>query len=306
MFHRVKSICAFLLFFVIFYGCNSEKATQLSDANNDFISSGEEFSHAFKTNDFDRISPLFDKNASFENLTTKETINGQKEISNYLKKVRQAKGATDVKITVESIEFDGPGKAFEKGKGKLYREDQLLEEFLFSSEYNKKAGVWLLKAIKAIEHPPFLSHYENLKELDWLIGRWADEDENVSVMYSYKWDKNKNFLTQHFVMKLLDQDELEGDQIITWDAYEKKIRSWIFDSSGGIGTGIWFEKEDAWQVPITYILSNGGKGFALHIYKKIDDNTYTFSSENRWINGKKYPNIGPFKISRIGRKDNEE
>ena len=84
------------------------------------------------------------------------------------------------------------------------------------------------------------SHFEQLKGLNWLAGNWEDKDDTIDVKYTVAWDKNKNFLTQNFILSIPGQDELSGMQIIGWDPIEKQIRSWIFDSDGGYGKSVWF------------------------------------------------------------------
>src|SRR3954465_15517958 len=101
------------------------------------------------------------------------------------------------------------------------------------------------------------SAYKNLKDLEWLVGSWKDEDEDVSIVFKTRWDTNKNFLVQKFNMTVYGAPEMEGVEIIGWDPIEKKIRSWIFDSDGGFGNGIWTKENNRWIVKVNYTLSNG-------------------------------------------------
>lgn len=142
------------------------------------------------------------------------------------------------------------------------------------------------------------SHYEQLKDLDWLAGNWVDTSENVDANFAYKWGKNKNFFTQNFSIKISGNDELEGEQIICWDPIEKKIRGWIFDSDGGFGNSVWTKQGNNWCSNMIFILPDGKKASATHIYTKMDDNTYAFSANNRDIDGDVLPNIGPYKVIR--------
>ncbi len=148
---------------------------------------------------------------------------------------------------------------------------------------------------KAAQHS---GHFENLKELSWLIGDWVDEDEAVDLQLSYQWDKSKNFLIEHFKMEISKGQQFEGFQIIGWDPSQNKIRSWIFDTDGGFGESNWFNKNDTWYTRTVFTLDDGRRATAIHIYKQLDDNTYTFSSENREIGGIFLPNLGPFKVVR--------
>jgi hypothetical protein len=136
-----------------------------------------------------------------------------------------------------------------------------------------------------------------LMELSWLAGNWLDQDENIDITYRVKWALSKTFLIQHFIVKH-EQGNLKGMQIIGWDPLKKQIRSWIFDSEGGYGESLWSKEGDTWYSPVVFTRSDGGQVTATHIYRKIDDNSYSFSSVVREIDGKVLPNIGPFTVVR--------
>ncbi len=142
------------------------------------------------------------------------------------------------------------------------------------------------------------SHYEQLKELNWLVGKWQDVEDDVEVNSLFAWKLNKNFLEQHFYVQREGKKELEGLQTIGWDPIEKLIRSWIFDSEGGYGESFWQKEGDSWYADTNFVLSDGRKATAMHIYTKVDDNTYSFSSKNRVIDGEDMPDIGPVQIVR--------
>lgn len=137
---------------------------------------------------------------------------------------------------------------------------------------------------------------EELKELGWLVGSWVDQDEDIDVTSTYRWDKSGHFLIEHFVMEVPDKDNLEGYQVIGWDPAENRLRSWLFDTDGGFGQSVWLQQDNSWISSTVFTLSDGRKASATHVYTKIDDNTYTFESENRDIDGEVLPDIGPFTV----------
>lgn len=143
-----------------------------------------------------------------------------------------------------------------------------------------------------------ISHYDHLKDLEWLVGQWIDKENDIEMTLVCRWDKNRNFLIQNFVTKILNQEEIEGQQIIGWDPTEKRIRSWVFDSDGGFGESFWSQDDNSWYSTISFTLPDGRRASATHIYTKIDNNTYTFASVTRDVDGKLLPDIGPFKVVR--------
>lgn len=139
---------------------------------------------------------------------------------------------------------------------------------------------------------------DQLNELDWLIGSWINKSEGTTVTTTFEWDKDKHFIIQHFSMKKADEPELMGQQIIAWDPSEKRVRSWVFDSDGGFGQSLWSRQGENWYAETVYTLPDGRKASATHVYTNVDNNSYTFSSVGRDVDGQMLPDIGPFKAVR--------
>ena len=76
-----------------------------------------------------------------------------------------------------------------------------------------------------------------------------------------------------FRIAIEGQPVMAGTQIIAWDAANKRIRSWVFDSDGTFG-----EARDQGRRSLarraTNTLADGSKATAVQIIKKIDDDSY--------------------------------
>lgn len=164
--------------------------------------------------------------------------------------------------------------------------------------YEKRNGDWQITEVREedIDEPP--THYEQLKDLEWLVGEWVDADEDVKIESVSSWDKYKNFITQKFTVIVLGHVELEGKQIIAWDPANERIRSWVFDSDGGFGEGSWMKKGDRWVVEAAHTLADGRRSSAINIYTKVDRNSYTWESTGRDMDGEFLPDIDPVKVIR--------
>lgn len=142
------------------------------------------------------------------------------------------------------------------------------------------------------------NQYQHLKELEWLIGDWVDQDDDVEIQSIYRWDKLKNFIYQKFSIQAEGTSELEGSQVIGWDPIAKKIRSWIFDSDGGFGEATWIKKDKSWIVETSQTLADGSRASSISIYTPIDSDTYTWESTGREVGGKLLPNIDPIVVKK--------
>lgn len=142
------------------------------------------------------------------------------------------------------------------------------------------------------------SHYNDLKGLEFLVGQWQDTSDEVDVSLNYSWDPYKNFITNEFSVEEKDEPPFRAKQVIGYDAKEKRIRSWMFDSDGGFGEGRWKNQGDEWVVEAIQTFPNGETGSSINTYKKIDENSYTFESHDRVIDGEMQKDIGPITLVR--------
>jgi hypothetical protein len=77
-----------------------------------------------------------------------------------------------------------------------------------------------------------------------------------------------------------------------------KIRSWVFDSEGGFGEGVWRRVGNDWNVETTSTLNDGSQGSATNIYTPIDDNTFTWKLVDRQVDGEPQGDIDEIPVCR--------
>ena len=124
-----------------------------------------------------------------------------------------------------------------------------------------------------------------------MIGEWTDQAGEGSVATECHWARNNNFIIRAFTVSVAGGVEMAGMQIIGWDAAQKQIRSWTFDSDGGFGEGIWSKKDKSWYIQSTGTLPDGSKSSSTNIITYVDDNTFTWQSINRVAGGDLQPSV---------------
>jgi hypothetical protein len=169
--------------------------------------------------------------------------------------------------------------------------DGQAEESSYTAIHVKRDGKWLLDRVTEKDVPVVLSHYDQLKELEWMIGSWIDGDDQARVETTCTWTRNKNFITRSFTVSVQDRIEMAGMQIIGWDPAAKQIRSWLFDSDGGFGEGRWTKKDNRWFITTTGTTPDGLSSTSVNVITHVDDNQFTWQSANRTIDGRLMPNI---------------
>ena len=145
-----------------------------------------------------------------------------------------------------------------------------------------------------------------LEVLDWMVGTWIDEGEDATIVTECSRTKNRRFLKRSFKVKIDEEVTLEGDQFVGWDPVAGQIRSWTFDSEGGIGEGVWLQDGNRWLVKASFVLADGARASALNVYTYVDADTIRWQSTNREIAGELQPNIPEVTVVRQKPQESEK
>jgi uncharacterized protein (TIGR02246 family) len=137
-----------------------------------------------------------------------------------------------------------------------------------------------------------------LDDLSWMIGEWSESSDRVAVSVVCDWMANKHFLVRSFTVTTDGQIDLQGTEIIGYDATANQLRSWVFDSDGSFLESTWTHQGKIWNANTKGVLDNGKRASAVHTYTQIDDNSYTFASTNRDVGGQLQPNIPEIRMVR--------
>ncbi len=259
----------------------------------------ESYVAAFNQGDAQALAAFWAPEAVYTNPLSGEQVVGREAIEKQFAAIfAEAKGVK-LEAKSEAIQFVSPNVAVEQGTAKVIRPDQAPEESDYTAVYVKRDGQWLLDRVTEEDVPaPAPSHYEQLKKLEWMIGRWVDQDDQATVVTECNWTKNNSFMTRSFTVQIRDRIDLSGMQIIGWDPAAKQIRSWVFDSDGGFGQGTWQKKGNRWYIEQSGVLPDGRKSTAVSIITYVDDNTCTLQSVNRTVDGELQPNIDEVEITK--------
>lgn len=259
----------------------------------------ESYVAAFNQGDAKALAAMWSPEAVYTNPLSGERVVGREAIEKQFAGIfAEAKGAK-LEAKTDSIAFVSPNVAVEQGTAKVIRPDQAPEESEYTAVYVQREGQWLLDRVTEEDVPASVpSHYEQLKELEWMIGTWVDQDEQATVVTECNWAKNNNFITRSFSIQIRDRIDMAGMQIIGWDPSTKQIRSWVFDSDGGFGQATWKKKDSRWYIQQSGVLPDGRKSSAVNIITRLDDNTCTLQSVNRMVDSELLPNIDEVVVGR--------
>jgi len=144
-----------------------------------------------------------------------------------------------------------------------------------------KEGNWTIDTIGDVGLPVAQRNTEKMKELQWMVGQWVDEDENATIETTCSWTPNKAFLRRSFKVAVRNRVDMAGIQVIGWDPDAKTFRSWVFDSAGGFANDEWSKEGDRWIVESAGVLFGGQKSSAVRIITPVNDDSFTLEAVHR-------------------------
>jgi hypothetical protein len=258
----------------------------------------QDFTAALNQDQEDLFASFWTEDGEFSKPLTGEVLEGKATIIPFLQARAKEIHTRQLTFSFNPAKFDfpTPDEAVVEGVSEISGKEGLLQRNARRVELVKDQGQWLIDTVSDIEVAPAPRLYEHLKGLEWLIGKWLDKDDNSTITFTTDWDKFKNFIVQRFKMEVYGVEELEGLQIIGWDPIEQRIRSWVYDSDGGFGSGVWTQNGNSWTAVMNYVLSDGKKASATYTYTQEKDKSYNFSATNRTLNGEAVPDIAPVTV----------
>jgi uncharacterized protein (TIGR02246 family) len=258
----------------------------------------ESYVAAFNAKDAKALAAHWSPDGVYIDRTSGQRAAGRDALENEFQATFEAQKDARLDVKVESLEFVSPSVAIEQGTATITAPDRDPIVSSYSAVHVKRDSQWLIDRVseREIVAPP--SHYEQLKELEWMIGDWADQAGEGVVATECHWARNKNFIVRSFTVSVGMAIDMAGMQIIGWDPARKQIRSWVFDSDGGFNEGTWQKVDEQWTVQTTATLPDGRRASATSVMRPLDKNSFAWQQVDRVVGGKLLPNIDEIVIVR--------
>jgi uncharacterized protein (TIGR02246 family) len=266
----------------------------------------EALATAFNKGDTKALAALWSETGVLLSRETGERLKGRQDIAReYAIQLARFKGA-QMAIALDSMRLITPDVAALEGTAKISRTGELPAENAFTMILVKKGGKWLIDSLKEEAETVIpVAHYEQLKELEWMIGEWAQNDMDVEVRIVCSWKANKNFMSRFFTVKAKGEITHQGSQIVGWDPIQKRIRSWVFEADGTFGEAVWKQDGDRWTIKSHGVLPDGKRTSATQVITKIDADKYNWQSLARAVDGRPLPNTEETTLTRFSNKGKE-
>ncbi len=250
----------------------------------------EAFSQSFQQNDARTIAEMFADDGEAVNLEG-GTIQGRAALLDHYASRFAEMPDHKIETVIDAIKFLAPGIARETGHTRVLSSDGgTVSSGRYTAIHIKRDGRWLIASVREIADKD-VSHYDRLKELKWLVGDWVAETEEAVVFTSVAWTDEKNFLLRSFDVRVKGKPALTGTQRIGWDPLTKQIKSWVFDSRGGYGEGLWTHASDQWVVKATGVRPDGRTASATQVLTYVNKDKLRWKSIDRTLGDEIVPEI---------------
>src|SRR5262245_59118693 len=272
-------------------------ANQDSDAREAVLANVRKFTEAFNSRNVPAILKLFTEDCE---LTEADgtTVNGLKELEEELKENFEDDPDAKISVSVDSLRQVTPDVIIEEGKTEFFPDGKTLTaETDYQATHVKKGDRWLMTRVRSFDRT-VLSPYDQLRELEWLVGDWIDESDDSLVESSYRWDANKSFLLQDFTVRIKGQKALTGTQRIGRDPLTKQIKGWAFDSGGGYAESLWANVDDTWVIKGKGVRSDGTVVTVTNQITQIGKDRMRFESVDRIAGDDRMPNLSVIVVRR--------
>jgi uncharacterized protein (TIGR02246 family) len=223
-------------------------------------------------------------------------VKGRGEMEKLFMENFQARQGAKITITIEEVKQLTPDVQMSRGVATVTATNALTESSRYLAVLVKKADRWQISQLTQTTAPS-PSASSQLESLNWLIGNWENKDADQTVETKVEWAGDKNFLIRTFKLKG-EEGETDGWEIVGWDPHRQQIRSWIFDSNGGFGESSWSNDSGHWLIRASNVLPDGSRSTAENVLTRVDDNQFTYGSQNRTLDGESQPSVPKIVVHR--------
>ena len=259
------------------------------------------FVGAFQKGDANAVANLWTKEGEYVD-ENGDTVRGRealaKSYTGFFAKRKQLKA----EAKSVAVRFLGNDTAVEDGIFTVHATDQPTQSNRYSTLYVRQDGRWLIALLKerndeAVSEP-------KLADLGWLVGFWESEGPEAHAKITYEWDEAKKFLHARYTITPKKQDEKAktGEEIIGIDPALHAIRGWTFDSQGSVGESFWTWDGDRWSIDSRGKHADGSLTTGVNLLTRHGDDTFTWRSVKRTLDGKELRDNPPVKVNRVRSK----
>lgn len=197
-----------------------------------------------------------------------------------------------IRLQVRPPRLLRPELATQDGSVEVKAPDGFADQSPFTAVWIKTAGKWQILSVRDLPSAPDTEanpSVAQLRQLDWLVGAWTYQEGDTAITLSCRRTQKQSFLLMEQTVRVKGVETLSLIQVIGWDPLQQQFRSWVFDSAGGFGNGLWERRGNEWLVAVDGVRADGREASATNSWRFVDANTFEWASTDREIDGDPAP-----------------
>jgi uncharacterized protein (TIGR02246 family) len=256
------------------------------------VESVQAFARAYSAADSKALAGFFTEDVVLTDPEGNET-RGRASIAEMYSGAFQENPGLKLEPQVTEVRFITPDVARVEGQSRLSSSGDASEFTRFSALLVRKDGKWQAAEIREFPAPAEdIAPYDRLKELEWMVGHWVDDNGDNRVEADVRWADNNSYLIRTYSTQIQGEKPASGTMFIGWDPQSGQIKSWNFDSAGGHGEGLWTRtSENEWVVKANGVLRDGRPNSATLVHTILNKDSVKTNSLDRIIGGQVAPDI---------------
>lgn len=268
----------------------SSQESKPHESTDAVIKSIHSFAAAFNAGNAKKLADHFAEDGEY--IDDSDTLfKGRENIEAEFAAFFKAIPGSELTIDVNDIRFVGNAMAIEEGTAAVTQGTSgsvTVSRYIVVHVRSKNR--WQIASARDLDSEP-ASNHDRLKPLEWLIGDWVDQSDKSTVESSISWSEDGNYIISNFHVNVAGVRSMSGTQRIGWDPQKQQIRSWVFDSHGGFGSGLWTETDHGWVVKATAVLPDGSNGSGTSTYAKTGKDSFRLTLSQRIVAGNPQQNV---------------
>lgn len=225
----------------------------------EFVHRADDFIAAFDSADGAKLLALFAEDSEYVDEAGNLYL-GKEEISSLLTGFFANYPNAKLTIDVDSVRQLGKSKVvIEEGNRTITvpGDEAWTASYQYMVVYTLVDGQWLIASIREFAETTSVTPHDQLQPLAWLVGSWVNEGIDASVKIDFQWSDDGNYLLGEYESSRDGEVIRKATHRIGWNPLLGQMQSWIFDTEGGFGGGLWALSDDSWILKINSVLPDG-------------------------------------------------
>lgn len=279
-------------------GASAQSAAGGAEPNAAIVATFDAYAAAFNARDAAALAGLWTEDAVYVDRESGLRTSGRSAVAEGFDRFFTDQPTARLVVALGVVESIADGVVSVEGDSTIVSAEGEPSSSSFTAICVAADGAWRIRRLEEVATAAPATPREALRELEWLVGRWVDDSDQVAATSTYRWSAGDAFLIRSFQVEDAEGVASQGTQVVAWDPRAGAIRSWSFNSDGSFGEGVWSRSGEAWLIRSTQTLFDGRVAAGAYVLTPIGDDSLTLELVGHTIDGEPQPAREPVRVVR--------